>query len=421
MAATIASLVLTSSAAALEQAYRFLDTTFSATGPWTGTRATLNNPSSGQRQISENDFFITSVFAHDNALQNGMQTGILYEFRQPLFGPDCDKGMDAPEMYYFTEIVDLEMYTCFFTGFAATAESWRQTVMRPSDGFWRSYRGGAFNQGITTRWDESCGGLACEINAFAEEANSRVGEWYAKFAGGTAATGNHDTPWQRFDGSAWTTIDEAQVDPHSNHWSDPSGPFPDGIWHFRYFCCPTSIKDWEIGPVGDTFVAEEEPSNNYGSLADINVAHMPRGGSGLTNPCLSYLGVCRRDGLLKFDTTLYLVPGFHILSSVKLRLCASSSSPTGDEVSLTAGSSWDESTVSWNSAPATTPGAVSLGPVVAGTCYDVDVTDLVWNTWFEGNGVWSFRVSSSQFPSDTRYASREGNTALRPKLLIKVF
>lgn len=445
----VVSLVLASPAAATELTYRHLLTSFpGTTGPWSGARVTVNNPASGERYITKNpntgigDTFITSAWASAGDGQNGIQTGVLYTLDYPYPGAgDCDKGFGTgtPTMYYFTEVEEMGQYRCQFDGYANTTDSFRKTVLRDAaDGFWKSYHGGSLNGGSATRWDESCldpmtgipTGQACAIYAFGEEVTSRPGEWYAKFAGTDAqghcdATSNNDTPWQRRNGTAWTTIQSAQLDPYTNNWDlpgSPFGPFPCGIWHFRYFKqgSPTGIYGEDFPPVGDTYVAEAAPSVNYGSSAEIQIASGVPTPSASVEDCVrdssGILALCSRDGLLKFDAS-GLQPGQHSLIFAKLRLCALNASVAGGDIALTVDAQWDEGTVTWPGPSIDGLGSVSVGPVIAGQCYEVDVTDLVWNYWWDGQAVYSFRISS-RIPIEVKYASKEAGLNLQPMLSI---
>jgi hypothetical protein len=75
--------------------------------------------------------------------------------------------------------------------------------------------------------------------------------------------------------------------------------------------------------------------------------------------------------------------------------------------------SWGETTVNWNTAPAAegTPVA-SLGPVTPGNTYDLDLTSLV-----RSDGMYSLKaVSTSSNGAD--YTSKEGTAGLGPLLVI---
>ena len=74
---------------------------------------------------------------------------------------------------------------------------------------------------------------------------------------------------------------------------------------------------------------------------------------------------------------------------------------------------WDESTVTWNTAPsATGPAIGTLGKVVSGTWYEVDVTSAVI-----GDGPVAFRVSTSS-TNGSGFSSRDGTAQLVPQLVV---
>jgi hypothetical protein len=77
------------------------------------------------------------------------------------------------------------------------------------------------------------------------------------------------------------------------------------------------------------------------------------------------------------------------------------------------GLSWQESTVTWETAPAADPLTVSaLGPVTAGNWYEVDVTPLV-----TGDGALALRVTSTS-ADGADYSTKEGPAELVPRLLV---
>ncbi|HVN62429.1 MAG TPA: hypothetical protein VMT59_14310 [Gaiellaceae bacterium] len=186
----------------------------------------MDNPDSSQASVSSGDFFVTSAYA-DGGLANGgnlIQQGVTYEYKAAE-GPSCNLGSSSPALYYFTEKRVNGTYSCYSNGSATFSTSHLQTVDRGSDGTWYAYRDGS-PTGITTTWS-ACGGDACTLAAFAEEASFASGAWAAKYAG----SGN--TAWQWWNGAAWNTINSATTQP-GTYWSAPSGPFPGGIWSFTY-------------------------------------------------------------------------------------------------------------------------------------------------------------------------------------------
>lgn len=213
------------SADATNQAYRYW---YSSTNTdWMGTRVAVDNPAGSERSISSGDFLLTSVWAtngNGDGNERAVQQGVTYEYKDPE--NSCDKGASAPAMYYFVELDDYGVYTCYYESNAATTESHSQKVLEDSSGNWGGYLDGTY-QGHSLSWS-ACGGNACGLYAFAEEDTSKAGLWHAKYAG----SGN--TPWQFYNGTIWGTINSGPAPVVGNYWSGPTGPFPGGIWSFVY-------------------------------------------------------------------------------------------------------------------------------------------------------------------------------------------
>lgn len=192
-----------------------------------GTRATINNPTSGQRTMQNGDYFLASVLANDGTGSNQIQQGILYEWNAPQ-SPDCKEGLGGAILANFVEIQHSGVYQCYVETYANTGESHLHSVRwLASNNTWYSYLDGV-GQGITTSWTP-CSGKACAVDAFAETWDAtKSGLWYAKFAG----SGN--TPWQWNDGTNWNTISGSYAF-YGTNWQNPySGPFPTGIWSLIY-------------------------------------------------------------------------------------------------------------------------------------------------------------------------------------------
>ncbi len=210
---------LPSSASAAWWAWRSVDS--GCCSPLRGSRATIWSPLSSEAVISFKDFFVSSAFAE--AADNLIQAGITYEYDAPQ-NPSCDLGSGAPSLYYFIEVEHDGANYCYNRGYAAFSDNHMHSVLRGSDGYWRAYRDGAYQE-VRTMWSP-CSGNACKIKAFAENRLGYNGSWQAKFAG------SGYTPWQRHNGSDWVTVQA------SNWYRDPqwteSGPFPSGIWKFIY-------------------------------------------------------------------------------------------------------------------------------------------------------------------------------------------
>jgi len=148
-------------------------------------------------------------------------------------------------------------------------------------------------------------------------------------------------------------------------------------------------------PSADAYVQSDLPNTNFGSSSTLDIDASPV-----------------KDTLLKFDVSGV---GADAVMSAKLRLFAvnssSGSSGSGGEFHPLPDTSWSESGVTWDTAPAADPEALAaLGPVQAGIWYEVDVTPLV-----TGDGQRSLRVRSPS-SDGADYSSRE--SADPPQLIV---
>jgi hypothetical protein len=211
-----------SSSAQVSQAFRYLTDSCCLLQ---GSRANITNPTSSEVSIQSVDWFLSSAEADTSPAGFAflIQTGVTYEFNDPE-GPGCDLGSGSPELYYFVEVVSSGVMTCYVRGLATFGEAHLQSVVRNNDGYWRAYRDGVY-QNVRMKWSP-CGGNACQITALGEDHRSKAGDWVAKFGG------IGQTPWQRWTGSTWFTIQQAflSLDPG---WTN-AGVFPEGIWTLTY-------------------------------------------------------------------------------------------------------------------------------------------------------------------------------------------
>jgi hypothetical protein len=114
--------------------------------------------------------------------------------------------------------------------------------------------------------------------------------------------------------------------------------------------------------------------------------------------------------LLKFNVSGV---GNKPILSVKLRLYCADGSPFGGEFHRVADSTWNESSVNWNTAPLADPAVLaSLGRVSANSWYEVDVTSLV-----TGDGTFSLKINSNS-TDGAYYSSKEGGANFAPQLVI---
>ncbi len=105
---------------------------------------------------------------------------------------------------------------------------------------------------------------------------------------------------------------------------------------------PVPPKTLTFTPVADTWVQQSSPTTNYGGQVTVGVDGSPI-----------------KDMLLKFD-----VAGLfgRSVQSATLRLYCVDSSNVGGEFHLVPDSSWTESGVTWNNAPAADPAVLERSP-----------------------------------------------------------
>ena len=144
--------------------------------------------------------------------------------------------------------------------------------------------------------------------------------------------------------------------------------------------------------VADARVASANPGTNYGSSSRLEVDTSPQ-----------------TESYLRF--TVSGVEG--TVTSARLRAWVKDSSANGPEV-YRSGTSWGESTITWNNRPARSGGLVAdVGAVSRGSWVEWDVTAAV-----TGNGTYSFNlVGDSSDGADL--ASKESGSN-RPQLVVSI-
>jgi len=148
-----------------------------------------------------------------------------------------------------------------------------------------------------------------------------------------------------------------------------------------------------FGPVADTYVQSDTPTINYGSSTQFVTDNSPV-----------------RNMLVKFNVSGI---GTQTIVSAKLRIYCVDPSPFGGEFHRVADATWSETGINWNNAPpADTTILASLGKVVAGTWYEVDVTALIL-----GDGIYSFKMNSTS-SDGAYYATKEGAPGFAPQLIV---
>jgi chitodextrinase len=148
-----------------------------------------------------------------------------------------------------------------------------------------------------------------------------------------------------------------------------------------------------LNPSADTYVLKDSPTSNFGTQTSLQVDNSPV-----------------KHTLMKFDIS-GIGPGAVV--GAKLRIHITNGSDRGGDFFQT-GSSWTETGVNFNNAPA--PGAPvgTLGPVTSGLWYEVPLTGLS----FAGPAL-SLKVTSIS-GDGTAYDSREAAASLRPQLILTI-
>jgi fibronectin type 3 domain-containing protein len=153
-----------------------------------------------------------------------------------------------------------------------------------------------------------------------------------------------------------------------------------------------------FGPTDDATVDSSQPTINLGGSSRVAVDNSPT-----------------TNALLKFNVNL---PSGCSVSSAKLQLTVGSNtddkSVYGGDVYGVASNSWNESSVTWNTAPTAGSKVGSVTSVVAlDTSYQFDVKPLI-----TANGTVSMMVKSTS-GDGARYYSKEGGTAAQdPQLQV---
>ena len=164
----------------------------------------------------------------------------------------------------------------------------------------------------------------------------------------------------------------------------------------------TATADTPAGPTVLTFspdadarVQQSAPTTNYGTATTI--------GTDFSSSAANI------ESFLRFTVT-GVSPGS--VASAKLRLTSTSDGTADGPAVYTTGTTWNETTVNWNTKPAPTSAATDdKGAIAANTTVDYDVTPFV-----TGNGTYSFRLATTS-TDGVYFNSREAATA-RPQLVV---
>ena len=154
-----------------------------------------------------------------------------------------------------------------------------------------------------------------------------------------------------------------------------------------------AVRTATFSPDGDADVSSSKPTRNHGTTTTLRV----RGGSS-TN----YRSYVR-----------FAVSGLNApVESAKLRLYVTDESNGGGSVYLV-GSTWGETTITWNNAPAISGNPLAnVGATTLGTWVELDVSSAI-----TGNGTYSFAIRIDGTSSHNgAYSSREGTNP--PELVV---
>ncbi len=151
-----------------------------------------------------------------------------------------------------------------------------------------------------------------------------------------------------------------------------------------------------FGPDADTYVNSGSPNSKYGTATSMSVDGSPI-----------------KDLLLKFTVSGV---GTGSILSAKLRLYCTDPSDAGGTFYRVADNSWQENTVTWNTAPPadTTSSIGSIGKVSTGLWYEVNLSSIV-----TGDGTYSMRVMSLS-SNGANYSTKEGTAGFAPQLVVTV-
>jgi acid phosphatase type 7 len=196
--------------------------------------------------------------------------------------------------------------------------------------------------------------------------------------------------------STTTSYSDAAVNPNTTYTytvkaRDASGNVSDPS-NSVVITTPAAPTLLVFAPTADAYVDATLPTSNFGSVTSIHVDNSPV-----------------KHFLLKFSVTG--VNG-RAVTSAKLRLRCVDPATFGGEFHRLLDTSWGETTVNWNNAPAGEPAIVaSLGSVVVGSTYEVDLPFVT------GDGTYALRVVSTS-TNGADYSSKEGSVP--PQIVVSV-
>ena len=153
----------------------------------------------------------------------------------------------------------------------------------------------------------------------------------------------------------------------------------------------TSVTS-QFSPSADAYVSQTRPTANFGSAKELLASGRPK----------------VRRGYLRFD--LANLTG--TVANATVRFYSKDASQSGFEVHAVTDSTWDEQTITYETAPAPGPVVATALHTAADAFTSVDITGLV-----AGGGVVNLAVTSAD--SRLRFTSRESGE-LAPQLIVEV-
>lgn len=176
------------------------------------------------------------------------------------------------------------------------------------------------------------------------------------------------------------------VDPVDDSGSTPAQPAPTPE--------PTAVpapQTLALNPTDDSYTNKNQEGDNYGGAGDVQVDGDPK-----------------KISWLKFHVSG--VSG--TVTRARLRLYAVNGSADGGTVYRVGDSAWSQGSITWANQPSVGDASLgSLGAVVEGTWYEVDVTSAV-----TGNGTYTFAIRTDR-ANGAWYAANESGSN-RPELII---
>ena len=147
-----------------------------------------------------------------------------------------------------------------------------------------------------------------------------------------------------------------------------------------------------FGPDADASIYAASPTTNYGASSKLETDNSPV-----------------KQYLIRFVVSGV---GERTVTAAKLRLSCTDASPSGGVFTIGSTNDWTENTVNWNAAPLAGATVATLGKVVAGTTYEIDLSSLI-----HGDGTYTLRILTAN-ADGADFASKEGAIGSRPQLIV---